>query len=335
MIDEHLWRELESRQPISGRSMRRLFPESGHDIHVSVSHPSLRRMLLLRTDARSAESVRRGIQSLPRTAGLELSLSAVSVHQYELQVVLTEEDLGEVFTPLAADIAGAMKEAPTPQSAAEAVLSRFGRWQQLLRSVLRDGLSREARWGLFGELYFLHEHVLTVVDHDVAIRAWTGPGHTNQDFQLPGAAVEVKTTTRRGPNSVRITSERQLDTNGAIPLVLVQLVLDDRLHGLGKTLNMLVDDIRGVLDSSSARYRFEHLLVQAGYLPSQRDLYEDASHTVRRIDFWEACEGFPRVVEGDLPTGVGNCSYTIDTAVLEPYRVAAEAVGDLIRGTHG
>lgn len=97
----------------------------------------------------------------------------------------------------------------------------------------------------------------------------------------------------------------------------------------------MVDEIRARLTSPSASQRFESLLVQAGYLPNQRDLYDHDRYTLRRGEFWTVGQGFPRIVEAELPPGVGNCTYTIDVSALAPHSVTAEALVDLIRGTHG
>ena len=335
MIDESVWQELEAHQQTPGRSTRRLHPDSRHDIQVSVTHPALRRMLLLGTDARTADTVRQEIHELQATRGLQLNLSSVSGNHYELQVMLTDDELTEVFTPLISDIAEVVRDAPTTETAAEAAVRRYVRWQQLLRSVSREGLSRQARCGLFGELHFLLEYVLPAVDQRIAVSSWTGPRQTNQDFQLPGAAVEVKATTARSPRTVQIASERQLDTADSTPLALAHVVLDDRQRGLGMSLNALVDEIRALLTSPSASQLFESLLIQAGYLPNQRDLYDHDRYTLRRSEFWTVGEGFPRITEAQLPPGVGNCTYTIDVSALAAHSVTAETLLDLIRGTHG
>ncbi|TCJ94908.1 PD-(D/E)XK motif protein [Nocardia alba] len=335
MIDESVWQELEAHQQIAGRSTRRLHPDSPHDIQVSVTHPALRRMLLVGTDAKTADTVRQEIHEMPVTHGLQLNLSSVSGNHYELQVMLTDDELTEVFTPLVVDIADVVVDAPTTETAAEAAVRRYVRWQQLLRSVLRDGLSRQARCGLFGELHFLLEYILPAVDQHTAVSSWTGPRQTNQDFQLPGVAVEIKATTARAPRTIQIASERQLDTADSTPLTLAHIVLDDRQSGSGRSLNILVDEIRARLTSPSASQRFEGLLVQAGYLPSQRDLYDHDRYTLRRSEFWAVGEGFPRIVEAELPPGVSNCTYTIDVSALTAYSVTAETLVDLIRGTDG
>lgn len=335
MISDIMWNELEAHQQIPGRSTRRIHPSSPHDIRVSVTHPAHRRMLLLGIDAKAADAIRSEIHDLQATRGLQINLSSVSGNRYELQIMLTDDELAEVFTPLISDIAEVVRDVPTAESAAEAAVRRFVHWQRLLRAVSREGLARQARCGLFGELYFLLDYVLDTVDQPTAVSSWTGPRQTNQDFQLPGAAIEVKATTARSPGTVQIASERQLDTAGATPLILVHIVLDDRQRGLGTTLNALADEIRARLTSPSASQRFENLLVQAGYLPNQRDLYDHERYTLRHTDFWAVQDGFPRLIEADLPPGVGNCAYTIDVSALSSYSITAERLVDLIRGTHG
>ncbi|WP_230194655.1 PD-(D/E)XK motif protein [Streptomyces coriariae] len=332
MIDEALWQELEAPQPNRGRSTRRLFPESGHDIHVGVSHPGRQRMLLVRGGSRAVDRARPLLVGLRETHGLSLSCSSVSNREFELQISLTAGELREVFTPLAEDIARTSKDASS-ETVLERAVRRFAHWQQLMRSVGSQGLGREARLGLYGELRYLRTHLLTALPTHAAVEAWTGPEGTNQDFQLPSVAIEVKTTAKKNPSTVRIANERQLDDRGVGRLVLVHLALDERRGGLGESLNSVVDDIRTAVGLTPASARFENRLIQSGYLPHQRDLYDEPRYTLRRVDLWTVDEGFPRVVETDLPDGVGNCAYDISVIALEKHRTTTEEVTEVIRGT--
>ncbi|MGW0283625.1 PD-(D/E)XK motif protein [Streptomyces sp. NPDC003236] len=332
MIDESLWRELEIPQPDRGRSTRRLFPESPHDIHIGVTHPGRRRMLLLRGDGRAADHVRPLLTDLPQTHGLHLSCSSLSPRDFELQITLTTDDLREVFNPLVEDIARTVSSA-RGDTVLEAAVRRFMHWQRLMRSVGSEGLNKESRRGLYGELFFLRERLLNALPQTVAIEAWTGPEGTNQDFQLPTSAVEIKTTVSKSPGRVRIANERQLDDKGAGHLFLVLLALDERRGGTGESLNATVDSIRNQLSSPSAATRLETQLVRAGYFPHQRALYDEPRYTLRRTDLWRVGTGFPRIIESDLASGVGNCSYEISVSELEKHRTTTEKVIQLIRGT--
>ncbi|MGW7409520.1 PD-(D/E)XK motif protein [Streptomyces sp. NPDC054833] len=333
-VTEDEWRELESPQDAPGRSSLRLHPESPLDIFLSVSHPGRQRMLVLRADARSADPIVRSVGRLPKAAGIEIHLSAVSRVEYELQVILTANELREVFNPLVSDVADTAGTAPAAAEALTAAVDRFGRWQDLLRAVSRDGLSAEARRGLYGELLVLGDVFLTSLAQSETVEAWTGPTGTNQDFQLSGVAVETKASVAKRPRSIRIASERQLDGTGTPALLLALAQLDERRGGSGESLNRRVDGIRQQLTSPTARARFDGLLIQAGYLPGHRDLYEEPRYTVRELRFWHVREGFPRLVESDLPEGIGDCTYHVSTSGLDAYRATADEVRELIGGSH-
>ncbi|MFF0735140.1 PD-(D/E)XK motif protein [Streptomyces chartreusis] len=334
MIDESLWRELEVPQPERGRSTRRLFPESEHDIHLGVTHPGRQRMLLVRADVRAVDHARQLLASLHPTHGLSLACSPVSNLEFELQISLTASELRAVFTPLAEDIARTAADA-ADDTVLEAAVRRFVHWQRLMRSVGAEGLGREARLGLYGELHFLREHLLGVLPDSAAVGAWTGPEGTNQDFQMPGAALEVKASAAKNPGTIRISNERQLDSTGTGQLFLTLIALDERRGGSGESLNTAVDDVRSRLDGASAQARLETQLARIGYFAHQRHLYDEPRYTVRRTDLWRVGDGFPRLVEADLPGGIGNCSYEISVSALENHRTTADAVAELIRGIDG
>jgi hypothetical protein len=334
-VTEEEWQELDSPQDAPGRSSLRLHPESPLHIFLSVSHPSRQRMLVLRADARSADPIVRSVGRLPRAAGIEMNLSAVSRVEYELQVILTANELREVFNPLVTDVADMAKAAPNAAEALAAAVERFGRWQDLLRTVSRDGLSAEARRGLYGELLVLGDLVLASLAQSEAVQAWTGPTGTNQDFQLSGVAIETKASVARRARSITVASERQLDGTGTPALLLALAQLDERRGGTGESLNRRVDGIRHQLTSPAARVRFDGLLIQAGYLPGHRDLYEEPRYTLRDLIFWHVREGFPRLVESDLPEGVGDCTYHVSTSGLDTFRATADELKELIGESRG
>lgn len=334
-VTEDAWHKLESPQDAPGRSSLRLYPESPLDIFLSVSHPGRQRMLVLRADARSADPIVRSVGRLPKAAGIEMNLSAVSRLEYELQVILTADELREVFNPLVSDVADTVRAAPAAADALAAAVDRFGRWQDLLRAVSRDGLSAEARRGLYGELLVLGDVLLASLAQTSAVEAWTGPMGTNQDFQLPAVAIETKASVAKRPRSIRIASERQLDGTGTPALLLALAQLDERRGGSGESLNRRVEGIRQQLTNPAARTRFDGLLIQAGYLPGHHDLYEEPRYTLRELRFWHVREGFPRLVEADLPDGVGDCTYQVSTSGLDAYRATADEVKELIGGSHG
>jgi Putative PD-(D/E)XK family member, (DUF4420) len=268
-------------------------------------------MLTLRVPPRDADEALRRLRALPRTRGLEMQLARLADDGSELRVVLTDASLREVFSPLAADIAAAARQAPGPAAAVLAAAGRFEHWRRMLERLDGTGLTPEARRGLFGELSILRGHLLPALPAAQAVAAWTGPAAAHQDFQLPAAAIEVKTTSAKEPQTLVISSERELDPSGTPRLLLAGLSLDERRGGSGESLNTAVDAVRAALADAAARSLLDDLLVRAGYLQSQRDLYGEPRYTVRRERFWHVTGDFPRITEADLRPGVGDCRYRV------------------------
>jgi hypothetical protein len=250
----------------------------------------------------------------------------------ELRVLLTDNNLREVFNPLASDIASTAQGQPGPAEAVLAAVSRFEHWRCLLQSLADAGLTPEARQGLFGELTILRVHLLPALPALDAVRAWTGPTAANQDFQLPKAAIEVKTSSGKEPQTLVISNERELDEKGASRLILAHLSLDERRGGNGESLNAAVDQTRTLLTDPAATAVLDDLLVRAGYLRHQRELYDEPRYTVRQQRFWDVAGDFPRITEADLRSGVGDCRYSISTAGLERYLLAAAEIAETISG---
>lgn len=331
-ITEADWRQLEADRHARGTVTRRLYPGSPHNIFIAVQHPDGRRMLILRIGSQAASGALRRLQSLPRTRGLEMQFARVDDASSELRVLLTAADLREVFNPLASDIAATAQAAAGPGEAVLAAADRFEHWRHMLQSISEAGLTPEARRGLFGELTILRDHLLPAMPAADAVRAWTGPAAANQDFQLPCAAIEVKTSSGKEPQTIVISNERELDERGTAQLVLAHLSLDERRGGNGESLNITVDRTRAAVTSGGALAVLDDLLVRAGYLGHQRGLYDEPRYTVRKQRFWHVAGDFPRITEADLRPGVGDCLYRIAAAGLDPYLMTADDVVLAIKG---
>lgn len=331
-ITERDWERLAVGQHAAGLTVRRIHPELAYDSFIAIRHPDGCRMLTLRIATRDADEALRQLRILPKTRGLEMQLARLPGDGSELRVVLTDNSLREVFNPLADDIAGSAGRAASPAEAVLTAVSRFEHWRLMLEELAATGLTLEARRGLFGELRILRDHLLPALPAADAVSAWTGPAAANQDFQLPTTAIEVKTSSGREPQTLVIASERELDGQGTGTLILAHLSLDERRGGDGESLNSAVDKTRALVAEGTARALLDDLLVTAGYLQQQRELYDEPRYSLRKQRFWHVIGEFPRITEDDLRPGVGNCSYRISTAGLERYLLSAEQLAAALAG---
>ena len=326
-IDE-LWRELESvcgrtREPTDVKpkawALRLAKPDPACQLHVGVELATGRRGLLLRIDRR----VLPGKRLWPACRGLEVLAVSADRSDVLFGVALKDAHQADVFTVLAEDLARRVTDADTPATRISALLGGLARWQKFLAASL-DGLSDEQQRGLWGELYFLREHLLPALGAS-AVNGWKGGERSHQDFQFTTGAVEVKTTLAKQPQTVRITSERQLDAKRWDVLFLHVLALDVR--ETNETLPALVVSLRLALSGDAAALeRFEEELLEYGYLDAHAPRYSGRGYVVRSANFFRVGTKFPCLVEADLPAGIGDVNYALSVGACEPFKVTSRAV---------
>ena len=218
-----------------------------------------------------------------------------------------------MFSALAEDLARRVEqEGGEPAKAVAVFIGQLARWQRFL-AASAVGLSAEAQRGLWGELHFLHTRLLPALG-GAAVVGWKGPTGAHQDLQFPGAWIEVKTTLAKQPQTVRITSERQLDDTLAPALFLHVLMLETQ-EGGPATLPALVAQVRAALGAwPTSREPFEEALLAVGYLDRHAPRYAGVGYAVRQADDFRVRPEFPRIIEADLPVGVGDASYQLSLA---------------------
>lgn len=324
MTIEEQWRALESEKEAAGWRLQLARPLKGHPLFAAVEPGTGRRSLLLRVP----ESIVPPRRQWPACRGLELLALKLDGQAY-FGVALKDARSADVFAALAEDLARRVVESETIVEAVRTLLGQLTRWQKFLTAT-SEGLSEEAQRGLWGELRFLHDPLLPIIGASKATGGWKGGERAHQDFQFEHGAVEVKTTLAKQPQSIRITSERQLDDTHWPVLFLHVLILEVHESG-SSTLPNMVEAVRSALTGLIVeRNRFEEVLLAAGYLDVHAARYTARSYEVRSVSTFQVHEGFPRIVEADLPVGVGDTSYVLNLAACQPFALDANAAIALI-----
>jgi hypothetical protein len=314
------WRDLEASLPLGGGGImaRRIHPDARIDLYLAVEKPSNTRLLVLRIPGTAVTP--KG--DLPRAEGFEVRRGHETLDgkkYVHLSVRLTHPRYADVFTTLVDDVVAHVSRATSDVTAVRLLLERLDRWQAFLRRHAAEGLGEESQQGLYGELWFLGNHVIPVRGPRAGVGCWKGPEAAAQDFQVPGLAVEVKTVASKQHQKLAISNERQLDSTGVGVLLVFHLSLDVR-DGNGESLPARVHVVRELLTVDAvAATEFERLLFDSGYLDCHAPAYETRGYTIREANFFEVRDGFPRIVESDLPKGVGDVRYTISVAECKNY----------------
>ena len=231
-----------------------------------------------------------------------------------------------LFNTLCSHILPRVENQTTPEGQALALIRGFNDWKQFLKQSGSRGLSAERQRGLFGELITLHDLLIPVVGSNAALKSWTGPENRPQDFQISELAIETKTLIQSEPQQFRINNERQLDDWGLRALLMAHHRLFQH-EGGGQTLPEMVDAVTELIEQGDGDVReFEAKLLKAGYTDFHREKYLTTGYSLKETRHYHVRDGFPRLTEDSLVTGVGDVSYLLDASACEKFEVAEETV---------
>jgi hypothetical protein len=305
------WQQLEDDAPErqTGRMQRRLLPDTGIELYATVqlrgAATASRRALELVVTTPALDDI-----ELPTPTELVDVLSETRPpHRTAIVLALDDTGAAELFGAMCSDVAIIASAARDERSAATAFCGRFERWRRMLQGGAR-GLPPGRQRGLYAELLTLHELLTPRVGLDEAILAWLGPEGAPRDFEIDNFGVETKSSAANEPQVVTVNGERQLDDHGLRGLVLVHASLEALRDG-PQSLPALVARLRDAAGDRPTAGMLEERLFQSGYLDLHAPMYRRTGYAVRRLSLFRVDTAFPRIVETDLPDGVGHVRYSL------------------------
>ena len=139
-------------------------------------------------------------------------------------------------------------------------------------------------------------------------------------------AVEVKTTHGNNHQKVHISSERQLDNTHLENLFLYHVSLE-QVQEAGETLNDIIGSVYTILEADTiALNRFKFKLFEGGYFEQHSNLYSSIGYFVRNDTFYKVENDFPRIMENEIRSGVGDVKYSIILSQCGSYSQPEQAV---------
>lgn len=238
-----------------------------------------------------------------------------------LVVLLLNTQHKDVFSTLCEDLINKIADISDETSLVKELITRLEKWHLLFEKMGRQGLSEEAQRGLYGELYFLRKFLNTANNPEFCINSWKGTERSAQDFQYTDWAVEVKTTHGKNQQKLHISNERQLDISIISHIYLIHLSLEVR-KGHGESLNDIVTELNGILESSpAAQSVFKLKLIEAGYFEHHREYYENTGYSIRQENIYKVSGDFPKISEAMIPAGVGDVKYSIIISETDTWRI--------------
>jgi hypothetical protein len=222
----------------------------------------------------------------------------------------------DLFQGLCETLVESLREVDDSATALAVTLTHLKRWKAFL-SGRRTTLSDEQVRGLFAELQMMRSLYVERTTPPLAIDAWTGPDRVQQDFIFGDEAIEVKSLSGRERNSVRISSEDQLESLTSKLYLAVYRLSEMPDSDQALSLNDLVAQIEGELIDAGALEEFSRKLAAYGYAPLHD--YDSPRFTVSAFTTYRVAEGFPRLVRSGIPSGISRLSYDIKLETIRPF----------------
>ena len=200
------------------------------------------------------------------------------------------------------------------------------RWHNFFRNKTDKRLSLEEQMGVFGELYYIQNYLTKLPDYPpLVIDYWEGPTRGRVDFVKNGVGVEIKTSSPKIRNEIRISSEKQLELNPVIKSIYLYVLEVEAAQTDGQTIQQLIDLIRRelVARAPSSLVKFNDLLLGLYIVDG---VYDDTRFYVHKETAFEVKESFPRITSEHVPVGVSNLSYTIDLSHCLDFQIDPEKI---------
>ncbi|WP_100644073.1 PD-(D/E)XK motif protein [Alteromonas facilis] len=321
MIDfSQKWDDIEL--PLRKNITTRIAADHALDLLIGYSETGCRQLKL-----RSEEPIFDDVD-LPEFENIRLGLNVLP-RVYELNMVLENNDLKDLFSAIAFDLVNASSNARTKAGAADIFINRLNRWADLLQERFRKGLSLAQQLGLLGELSFLKDILKQkLVSNSTAIAGWRGPDGDARDISLGAISIEVKASLATSKNALKISSLDQLDT---VERRLVVSRYQFSKSDTGVSLSSLVEQILFLLKPHSPeKSDFWRKLYLLGYDPDSN--YVESTYTFLGVEAYSVESDFPRLVPSNVAQGIRSVSYEIDCSLLSKYLISDSDLKRMLNG---
>lgn len=286
-----------------------------------------RYILIIELDGDYAEQFSKAETSV---RGIRVDLRRLgSASEQGLVISLEEQENSDLFLGLCKTMISSLQSVEDSATALSLAMTHIKRWKAFLSGKKSRLLTPEEIRGLFGELRFLQYLYSTHYDVSTALDSWVGPEGAHQDFQIEDVAVEVKSLSGRERNSVRISSEDQLEAVTEELFLFTYGLRELPKSDSAKSLNELVYEVSSDFKDPELVAVLEQRLAAVGYVEMKE--YDQPKLVVVSERAFKIGPNFPRLVRSAIPDGLAEVNYEIQMEKIEPF----ECDPDIFQRTEG
>lgn len=238
-----------------------------------------------------------------------------------ISIVLNDHYFEDLFNDLILSIYHKIYKIEDSKTYSTHFVAYYFKWLNFLDNH-NNILSKEVIKGIWGEVFYLKQlldsNSLKVNDN---IISWQGPFDKGHDFVFELLDVEVKTIDN-GSNTIKISSEYQLDNDPSKKLQLAVLsVQDDKNEGI--TLEKLVKEVRStIINQGGDINAFSDALFQKGLTFGNLNQYDIYPFKPNIIQHFNCCDDeFPRIIKSKLPEEIASVRYSLKLNMIQEFLI--------------
>ena len=263
------------------------------------------------------------LNSLPKWKGMEGKDNIVSPKTGTKRILSFEQLQGydqAIFVNVMQDVCENL-ECVDKEGCVSTVKKTLQKWRVFFQFEKDYVLSTNVQQGLYSELWVLEK--LISQNGSKALEYWTGYNSESHDFYVGKDAIEVKSSSVKGPEKVKISNEYQLDDTGVIGLLYLIYLNMKKSEADGEVLPDIVERIMLQLDYSQ-KDLFKDKLFKVGYVYSMPELYT-YHFRVREESCFMVTDKFPRITPKNVNKGIGAVEYVLSLDACRSYMIEVES----------
>lgn len=250
--------------------------------------------------------------------GIDVDLRGGSATQLQGLVLTLENQVDkDLFSGLCQTLVSNLQPVTDASTALAVALTHINRWKAFLAGRKRRVLSPAEIRGLFAELQFLRMLYGKHLTQPEAVNAWCGPEGVHQDFIFEDTAVEIKSLSGRERNSVRISSEDQLEALSNNLFLVIFRLTEQPDSDQSVSLNLLVSQIEQEITDSQALEEFSMRLAANGYVEMRE--YDEPVFLVSGQKCYRVHDEFPRLIRSEIADGIARVGYEIELESISKF----------------
>jgi hypothetical protein len=309
---ESQWESISTTGHAAGRL--RVYPDHLLDFFISFSLSGHREMVI------EAAGIYNDFGEIPSFENLDVVLKETATG-LSIGLVLTDHELVKSFAVMCYDIAERSKRGETVEAAALIAFACLRDWADLLKRRGRQGLNRNEALGLWGELSTLDALLDTTTGIELTmVRGWRGPDGDQRDIGFNNTRIEVKTQLSTKSIALKIASLDQLDDRGDHLSVVLNRISPSEA---GISIAGLIEKIRAhLMFARLAQSEFERKVMLAEFDSDNEYCNENFGLDERIV--YDITDNFPRLIPGNVPTGIKSAEYEIAGTFITGFQIAWE-----------